>query len=295
MKNKKIIFLALCLLLTGCKEKTYTVTFDTAGGTQIDPIVIKEGESLKEIEEPKKEGYLFVNWLKYGIEYNLDKPINEDLTLQANWVEEPTIPNTYMVTLVIDDKTEKTVVKENDVIKEPTIPKKDNYRILGWYLGNEKYDFNNKITKDITLTAKYELNIVTVTYDLNGGVGLALEIIPKNTTIKIPETPQRPGYRFLKWTLNDKDFSFTTKVTKDITLKAIWELIEYVTITFDTDGGSIVKSQKIEKYSKLNELPTPSKEGYKFIGWYLDDSAFDIETKIEKDITLKAIYEIVEP
>ena len=76
MKNKKIIFLALCLLLTGCKEKTYTVTFDTAGGTQIDPIVIKEGESLKEIEEPKKEGYLFVNWLKYGIEYNLDKPIN---------------------------------------------------------------------------------------------------------------------------------------------------------------------------------------------------------------------------
>lgn len=294
MKNKKIIFLALCLLLTGCKEKTYTVTFDTNGGTQIEPIIIKEGESLKNIEEPKKEGYLFINWLKYGIEYNLDKPINEDITLQANWVEEPDIPNTYTVTLVIDDKIEKTVVKENDVIKEPKIPKKENYRILGWYLGNEKYDFNTKIIKDITLTAKYELNIVTVTYDLNGGVGLALEIIPKNTTIKIPETPQRPGYRFLKWTLNDQDFSFTTKVTKDITLKAIWELIEYVTITFDTDGGTIIKPQKIEKYTKLNELPTPIKENYKFIGWYLDDLVFDTDTKIEKDITLKAIYEIIE-
>lgn len=294
MKNKLGILLIISLLLTGCSKKMYKVTFDTNGGNEIEPIIIKEGENLKDIEEPKKDGYLFVNWHKSGIEYNLDKPVNEDITLTANWVEEPIIPNTYTITLVIDDKIEKTVVKENDTINEPKIPKKDNYRILGWYLDDKKYDFNTKITSDITLVAKYELNIVTVIFDLNGGVGLALVTIPKNSTIKIPETPQKPGYRFLKWTLNGKDFSFTTKITKNITLKAVWELIEYVTITFDTNDGTIIESQKIEKYSKIDELPIPNKDGYKFIGWYLDELEFDNDKKIDKDITLKAIYERIE-
>lgn len=294
MKNKMGILLIISLLLTGCSNKMYTVTFDTNGGNEIEPITIKEGENLKDIEEPKKEGYLFVNWYKSGIEYNLDKPIDEDITLKANWVEEPIIPNTYTITLIIDDKIEKTVVKENDTINEPKIPKKDNYRILGWYLDDKKYDFNTKVTNDITLVAKYELNVVTVTYDLDGGVGLALVTIPKNSYVKIPDVPKRNGYRFLKWTLNGQDFSFNTKISKDITLKAIWELIEYVTITFDTDGGDVIESKKIEKYSKIDNLPISNKDGYKFIGWYYNSLEFDSDTKIDKDITLKAMYEKME-
>lgn len=294
MKNKLGILLIISLLLTGCSKKMYEVTFDTNGGNEIESIVVMEGETIDFIEEPKRDGYLFVNWYKSGIEYNLDMPIKEDMTLIANWVEEPIIPNTYTITLAIDDKIEKMVVKENDTISEPKIPKKENYRILGWYLDNKKYDFNTRITGDITLVAKYELDVVTVTYDLDGGVGLALVTIPKNSYIKIPETPKKNGYRFLKWTLDGKDFSFTMKINKDITLKAVWELIEYVTINFDTDGGDIIEALKIEKYSKIDNLPIPNKEGYKFIGWYLDELEFDNDKKIDKDITLKAIYERIE-
>lgn len=292
MKNKIIVLLLVCTVLTGCKETTYTVTFDTTGGNEIEQIYVKKGENIKNIDNPTKDGYLFVNWLKDGIEYNSESPINEDITLTATWVEEPIIPNTYTVTLIIDDKIEKTVVKENEVIKEPNIPKKENYRTLGWYTDEGKYDFNNKITKDITLTAKYELNVVTITYDLDGGLGLTLETIPKNSTVTIPETPQKNGYRFLKWTLNGNDFSFTTKITKDITLKAVWEMIEYVTITFDTDGGSTIESKTIEKYSKLDNLPTPTKEGYKFIEWQYNNQSFNIDSNIENNIILLAIYEI---
>lgn len=294
MKNKKVIILILFLILTGCKEKTYTVTFDTTGGSNIEKIILEKGHTIENIEDPTKEGYLFVSWLKNGIEYNKETPVTEDITLTANWIEEPTILNTYTVSFVVDDKVEKTVVKENEVINEPKVPEKENYIFLGWYIGNEKYDFKSKVTKDIILTAKYELNLVTVTYDLDGGIGLALETIQKNSTISIPETPTKKGYRFLKWTLNNKDFSFTTKITKDITLTAVWEKIEYVTITFDTDGGSLIESKTIEKYSKIDELPTPVKEGYTFKEWQLDNQIFNTDTEIQNNITIKAIYENIE-
>lgn len=292
MKNKKIIFLIICLILTGCNEKTYTITFNTEGGNIMDSITIKEGDTIENITPPTKEGYLFVNWLKDGLEYNQESPVTEDITLTASWIEEPVVLNNYTVTFITEEAQEEIIVKENSIVEEPQPPKKENYLFLGWYLNDEEYDFNNKVTKDITLVAKYELNIVTIKYDLDGGIGLTLETIPKNSSPSIPETPTKKGYKFLKWTLNDREFSFTEKITEDITLKAIWEKIEYVTIKFDTDGGSFIESQTIEKYSKITNLPTPQKEGYKFIEWQLDNQTYNQETAIQTNITLKAIYEI---
>lgn len=290
--RSKIIILLLCIFLTGCQTKTYTITFDTNGGEVMDSITIKNGDTISEITTPKKDGYLFVSWLKDGLEYNENNPINEDITLTASWVEIPTILNNYTVTFVNCDKVEQTKVKEFELIKEPTIPKRENYLFLGWYVGDELYDFNTKVTKDIILTAKYKLDVVTVTYDLDGGEGLAIETIPKGENISIPNTPIKKGYKFIKWTLNDKDFSFTTKIDEDITLKAIWEKIEYVTITYDTDGGTPIEPTTIEKYSKINTLPIPKKEGYIFQEWQLDGVLFNIDRIIQDDITIKAIYKI---
>lgn len=291
MRSKISIFLLLIfLLLTGCKEQTFTITFDTLGGSLLESITLKKGETLNEVKLPEKDGYLFVNWLKDGVEYNLSNPITEDITLTANWVEKPEIFEYYSVTFINEDETEKTTVKKNEKVNEPKIKAKENYNFLGWFIGETKFDFNSPITKDIILTAKYELNVVTISYDLNGGLGLTLETIPKNSKISIPEPPIRPGYKFLKWTLNDQEFSFDTKITKDITLKAEWEKISYITITYDTDGGNIIKETTIEKYSKVNELPIPIKEGYEFIEWQLDGISFDKDTTLEENIILKATY-----
>lgn len=290
--RSKIIILLLCIFLTGCQTKTYTITFDTNGGEVMDSITIKKGDTIADITTPKKDGYLFVSWLKDGLEYNENSPINEDITLTASWVEVPIIINNYTVTFVNYDKIEQTKVKEFELIKEPTIPKRENYLFLGWYIGEELYDFNTKVTKDIILTAKYKLDVVTVTYDLDGGEGLAIETIPRGENLSIPNPPIKKGYKFIKWTLNDKDFSFTTKIDEDITLKAIWEKIEYVTITYDTDGGSSIDPTTIEKYSKINTLPIPKKDGYIFQEWQLNGVIFNVDSIVQNDITIKAIYKI---
>jgi len=291
MKNKKLILILLCLILTGCKNKTYTVTFDTLGGSVIDSITLKEGATIKDIEKPTKEGYLFVNWLKDGLEYNSNTPIKEDITLTASWIEAPDLVNDYTITYVTDDYIEKIMVKENDTLQEPEEPIKENYEFLGWYVGDELYDFKNKVTKDIILTAKYKKAEVTITFDIYDGLVITKKTIIKGETLEIPETPTKEGYKFLKWVANEQEFSFDTKITEDITLKAIWEKIEYLTIMFDTDGGNIIDDITIEKYSKIDELPTPIKEGYKFIEWQLDGNSFDKEKEITTDISLIAIYE----
>lgn len=292
MSSKKITILLLSLILSGCTPKTYTITFDTTGGEVMKSITLKEGATIKNIAPPQKEGYLFVNWQKDGLEYDINAPIKEDLTLTATWIETPEILDTYTVTYMIDGVAEHTKVKENDIIKEPKHPTKENYLFLGWYVGEEKYDFNNKITKDIILTAKYKLDEITITYDLDGGIGTTQESILRNTTLSIPEPPKKDGYKFVKWVINDNDFSFTTKLSKDTTIKAIWEKIEYIMIKFDTDGGNQLEPIIIEKYSKLPELEIPEKDGYIFKEWQLNDKKFNNDTIIENDITLKAIYEI---
>jgi len=295
MRSKKLVYiLILSLFLTGCKGKTFTVTFDTLGGNKMDSITINKGDNIEKISPPTKEGYLFVSWLKDGIEYNSKSPINEDLNLTANWIEAPPIYNYYTITFIVEDQTEKVTVKENETVLEMKAPEIENYLFKGWYVGEEKFDFNTKITKDIALVAKYELNVVTIKYELDGGLGLSFETIPKNTTIPIPNTPTKEGYKFLKWTLNNKEFSFDTKITKDITLKAVWEPIEYIYVTFDSNGGNTIESRKLEKYSKINILPVPTKEGYKFIGWKLNGEFFNTENNISTDITLTADYQPLE-
>jgi micrococcal nuclease len=64
-------------------------------------------------------------------------------------------PVTYIVTFDEDGNTKKIKVNEDETVTSYT-PKKDGYSFIGWYLNNKKFDFDTKITSNITLKAKYE-------------------------------------------------------------------------------------------------------------------------------------------
>ena len=59
---------------------------------------------------------------------------------------------------------------------------------------------------------------------------------------------------------------------------------------FDTDGGKPIDYKIIEKYSKIDELPIPVKEGYEFVEWQVNNKTFNLDNKISNDIILKALY-----
>ena len=106
MKRKYLLLFIAFIFLTGC-GKTYTVTFVNDDGTQLSNINIKKGDTLEGIEEPTKEGYIFVSWLKDGIEYDITMPIKENLTLTANWIETPELAKMYTVTFNFGKEVKK--------------------------------------------------------------------------------------------------------------------------------------------------------------------------------------------
>lgn len=68
----------------------------------------------------------------------------------------------------------------------------------------------------------------------------------------------------------------------------------YYTVSFDTDGGSSVKSITVKENSKIGELPSASKSGYKFLGWSDKKGGsvnIDGQYVVTKDVTLYAVFE----
>lgn len=68
-------------------EEYITVSFDTDGGSNIDSVVIKIGETIKEPDIPTKDGYTFKGWYIKEEEFSFSKPITEEITLKAKWEE----------------------------------------------------------------------------------------------------------------------------------------------------------------------------------------------------------------
>lgn len=64
-----------------------------------------------------------------------------------------------------------------------------------------------------------------------------------------------------------------------------------VTVTFDSDGGTEIKSQVVSKGSTIDEPNPPEKDGYEFIAWYYNGSEWDFTFPVNSSITLKAKYE----
>lgn len=104
------------------------------------------------------------------------------------------------------------------------------------------------------------------------------------------ELPKPLNSKFAGWV--DQNGNVITKIAPktvgDLTLKASWLPNNIYTISFDTKGGDEIGSIDIE-YNSAISLPLPTKSGYKFVGWYLNDTKFTAEEyKFEFDINLVA-------
>ena len=67
------------------------------------------------------------------------------------------------------------------------------------------------------------------------------------------------------------------------------------TVTFDSKGGTFVETQKVPFNGYAEKPDDPTKQGFTFAGWYLDDSEYDFDTPVTGDITLIAKWEEIKP
>lgn len=202
-----------------------TVTIDPANGEKATVLKVEDGQKLTKPTEPKKDGYTFLTWYLNDKPYDFNQPVTRDITIVAQW--EKNKPKTHTVTYdyAYDGLTGTSVVTDGKLLPKPTDPKRAGYVFKGWRLDGKTYDFNQPVTKDLTLTADWELAASdkhTVTFDTKGGSAVSPVTVKDGNTIAKPEVPARKGYEFKGWLLNGQPYDFTTPVTSDITLTADW-------------------------------------------------------------------------
>lgn len=279
--------------------KVYDVYFDTDGGNEISYVSVDEGGYVTQPESPIKEGYIFVGWTLNDELFDFSTEITGDMTLKAKW--EYIEPDLTYYTIKFETDGGSTLsdytIAEGRTPIVPFDPVKDGYIFKEWQLDGVKYDFSLPVTSDITLIAIWEKEPedetvkYTVKFNSDGGSSIKSQKIKEGSKASKPSDPTKRGYSFKYWSLNDKQYEFSTPVTKDIELKAVWE--KAYTVTFNLNGGSgSISSQSILEGGKASKPSNPTKPGYTFNGWYYNNKEYDFNSVVSRDIILIANWKV---
>jgi uncharacterized repeat protein (TIGR02543 family) len=196
-----------------------------------------------------------------------------------------------------------------ETITIPSNPSKEGFNFGGWYWDNNVFQdpftinsiWDRPIVDRYVVFAKWATDdsvvlpgSLTITFNSNGGTPVSSVNVQKGNTVSIPATT-RTGYTLDGWytSLNggvtlDERWSFTSNVVNNnITLYAKWNINQY-TITFDTQGGSLVNSITQDFDTNINSPQEPTKLGHLFSGW---NTAIPI-TMPASNITITATWSI---
>ena len=241
---------------------SYKVSFDVDGSINIVSVI--EGKTVTRPSEPTKEGYKFIGWYNDDKLFDFKTSIYSDITLVAKWEKIEQSSEVTKYTVKFDSNGGSSVasqtVKEGNTVSKPANPTRSGYKFVSWQLNGKDYNFSSKVTKNITLTAKWEkveqpseVTKYTVKFDSNGGSSVASQTVKEGNTVSKPTNPTRSGYKFVSWQLNGKDYNFSSKVTKNITLVAKWEKIpDTYTIKFEKyDAYSPIGIIKVYQNGKV--------------------------------------------
>ena len=113
-------------------------------------------------------------------------------------------------------------VAHGQTVAQPANPTKANYTFVKWQLNGEDYNFATPVTAAITLDAVWTPVMYTVTFNSNEGSAVDPVNVAYGETVAEPTAPTKANYTFVKWQLNGEDYNFTTPVTGDIILDAVW-------------------------------------------------------------------------
>lgn len=138
----------------------------------------------------------------------------------------------------------------------------------------------------ILIGCNKEPNVYSINYDLNGGeCENLITSFEEGTDVFLP-TPEKEGYTFDGWYQND--LKITVIEDKDYSLFAKW-IINTYTISYDLDGGKCDNLIDVFEHNQKVTLPTPTKEGYIFNGWYQNEEK--IESIENRNYNLVAKWE----
>ena len=299
--------------------RKFRVTFDAKGGrftdgTETQEKRVEEGKQVEEPAEPIRNSFDFKGWTLDGTKYNFTEPVTKDIVLEAKWEKKAGVTY-YTVTLKANggkfangsDSTQVEVeggaVMDEGAVEKPV---KDGYKLMGWTLDGEDYEFTAPVNGNIELEAKWarlsgmKHRVIFLAY---GGTPEPEEQeVQHGGTATKPADPAKSGFRFVRWNWKGNPYSFDAKVVDDLVLEAEYEANPGVTVrrvVFLANGGLFGNGQarmevEVENNTKVSR-PThsaPTRKDHELVNWTLNGAVYNFETPVTTDIELVAQWKV---
>ena len=295
---------------------SYTVTFNTDGGSAVQSLtVVYNGKATKPASDPEKVGYTFKGWFEGEVEYDFDNAVTADIELTAKWEI-----NTYTVTfnagdgqfsydnIQNDQKTIELEVQYGGNAYE-ALYKLVNFKIIapegsivkGFEVEGGSYSSMFYVTKDIIVNITYsETNVRVYMLGLDGTVTYVT--VPINGKIPSEVIQCDEGYKWVNIVTKEKVDENTVISEMQVLVLALESGSTTVNVTLELNGGKLDSDTSITVTfgGKYDDLKTPIREGYTFLGWWTNDGTssdgwgeqITSDTKVtRKDHTLYARWQ----
>ena len=229
---------------------SHTITFNTNGGSEIEPMTLDYGTAIVLPDAPTREGYEFAGWAEEVPETMPDR----DLVLNATWNVLK-----YTVKFVVDGvAVYEESLDYGTVVTKPADPVKEGYTFAGW--DPEFVEGTTVPVGGLTYNATWNVNYYTLTFKWNDVV-YSTASVAYGSAITAPETPEREGYEFTGWTPEVPE----VMPAEDLTFEATWNVLQY-TVKFVVDGVAVYE-ESLDYGTVVTKPADPVKEGYTFAGW----------------------------
>lgn len=230
----------------------HTLTFETNGGSAINPVTVRHGNAVARPADPTKDKYTFIGWYadpEFTEEYDFATVLEADKTIYAKFELTSTpigdiyvrydvlhikqLPDgTYdLANAEVEHLSAKKDTTVTAVIKDYRATHHVNVnRTLSKLTGTAIQPYRGVDGKPVytILSVYYDLDFHTLTFDTMGGSKIAPETVRHGLTVAKPKDPVNGGYIFDGW-YTDKTYrtpyNFATPLTQDTTIYAKWFLI----------------------------------------------------------------------
>ncbi len=258
---------------------TFTVTFDSNGGTAVSAITNNENSSILKPSDPTKSGFTFDGWYTSSAlttAVTWPHTLISNVTFYAKWTA--IVVNSYSVTFESNGGTAVNVITDNQnaIIAKPTDPTRTGFTFDGWYTSSAlttAVTWPHTLISNVTFYAKWTAIVVTytITWQVNGQVvETDLNVIEGTTptfngSVPVKASTAQYTYTFNGWSPAIQPAQANT------TYEAVFtQTIRQYTIQFNSNGGSSVQPNTSNYGTMLNEPAEPTREGYHFVSWCLD-------------------------
>lgn len=266
-----VIVGAFCINTNNKNQKNiiHNIIFESSTGVLIEEQTVKHKDQVERPKDPTQQGYIFVGWMYQNEIYDFSLEVTKDLVLEAKWSKKDEKKESYVVKFNSAGGTTfpNQIVTKGEKVKKPENPKRKGYIFKGWTLDNKEYNFDKKVEKNLELLAKWEKEKNTT----NSTTGTN----QNNTTNK----PNNQTNNTTNNTNNNNTQNNASTPTK-----------KKYTVTFNSNGGSSVKTQTVTEGSSAKKPTDPTKEGYIFEGWTFDGKPYNFSSKVTKNIKLNALW-----